>query len=65
MFFMYVYVYIDFVTVGFVYQNLIVTANQKSATDTLTNSHQATKEENKRGREEKKKTNTKEVTKWP
>ena len=58
MFFMYVYVYIDFVTIGFVYQNLIVTANQKSATDTLTvikPQKKRTKEEGKKKRKQKQK----------
>ena len=57
------------------YQNLMVTTNQKSTIDTYTrkkkkqskhnNSHQITKE-NKRGREEKRptKTNPKQLTKW-
>ena len=59
------------------YQNLIVIANKKSTIDTHTikkkksrhnteYSHQFTREENKRGREEKKptKANPKQLTKW-
>ena len=59
------------------YQNLIGTANQKTKIDTHTKnkkqsqhntkvSHQITREENKRGREEKRprKTNPKQLTKW-
>ena len=55
----------------------MVTANRKSTTDTYTKkkkeskhntkvSHQITREENKRGREEKRptKTNPKQLTKW-
>ena len=59
------------------YQNLMVTANQKPTIDTHTKkekeskhntkvSHQITREENKRGREEKRPTkiNPKQLTKW-
>ena len=59
------------------YQNLRVTANQKSTIDTHTRkkkeskhntkvSHKITREENKRGREDKRptKTNPKQLRKW-
>ena len=59
------------------YQNLMGTANQKSMIDTHTKKkkqskhntkdrHQITREENKRGREEKRTTkrNPKQLTKW-
>ena len=62
---------------GLLYQNFRITANQKSTIDTQTNkknqlkyntkdSHQATRGENKRRREEQRatKTNPKQLIKW-
>ena len=57
------------------YQNLMGTANQKSMIDTHTKKkkqskhntkdrHQITREENKRGREEKRPPSPKQLTKW-